>query len=125
MDKFWHWWTALPEGYRVAIISGMVAVVSGVILWIVTKELPPRISSYLKRKHDQKVEILSHAVWSYIKQQSGGSTTAIRFSSVVSHFNISAGKAREALRLLQAKGLIWTMEDESLWYSEAKTRFFN
>jgi hypothetical protein len=124
MKPFWIWWNALPEGYRTAIVAGLVAGVG----WVLVRGIPSLakvVVAFRKRKHEKQIELLSHRVWAYIKAQPGSATTATRTSAIVNDLKVSESDAKEALRALKDKGLLRTTFDEGLWYSDAKGRFFN
>jgi hypothetical protein len=124
MSRLSHWWNSLPESYRAAIIAGVLASIG----WFAVKLLTlcvRVISGFYQKRKLRNIELLARGIWEFIKQQSGGSTTAIRLSLIVSHFGIPENRAIEALRNLQAKGLLRPNFDESLWFSDAGARFFN
>ena len=124
MVRFVNWWHGLPESYRTALLVAGI----GLLGWLATKGIPSLlrlIASRRKQKHEEQIELLSHKVWAYIKAQPGSATTATRTSLIVSDLKVSESEAKEALRVLKDKGLLTTTFDESLWYSDAKGRFFN
>ena len=103
MSGLWHWWNGLPESYRAAIIAALLASIGWFAVKLLTLCVRVISGSYKKRKL-RNIELLARAIWEFIKQQSGGSTTAIPLTLIVSHFGIPENKAIEALRSLQAKG---------------------
>ena len=124
MVKFVNWWHGLPESYRTALLVAGI----GVLGWLATKGIPDlvrAVNSQRKQQHEKQIELLSHKVWAYIKAQPGSATTATRTSSLVSDLKVPEADAKEALRVLKGKGLLTTTFDESLWYSDAKGRFYN
>lgn len=124
MSRFWQWWNGLPESYRAAIIAALMASIGWFAVKLLTLCVRLISGSYRKRKL-RNIELLARAVWEFIKQHSGGSTTAIPLALIVSHFGISENKAIEVLRSLQAKNLLRPNFDESLRFSDASKRFFN
>ena len=124
MDSLHHLWATFPDwGKQLTVVS-----ILGALAWFFKWAIPAigrAFSKYIKKRHEEKVVLRSRRVWKYIQQESTGATSVFRLASIISHFKFSERDAKEALRLLQTKGLLTASYDELMWYSDAKARFFN
>ena len=49
MSDFWNWWKGLPEGYRDAVIAGLVASAG----WLAVKGIPSIVARFRRRRRER------------------------------------------------------------------------
>jgi hypothetical protein len=122
--EFYVLWTRIPDWAKPVILATAFTALGWCVLKVV-HSIGRTIRAAIKYVHDRRIEVLSLKVWKFVKSQCGASTSAIPLDAVTSHFRVSRGRAKEALQALKAKGMLRPNVDESLWYSDALTRFYN
>jgi hypothetical protein len=120
MNEIRDWWSSVPDWAKPVLLTAVV----GVLGWAVVRAVRVLLA-LAKRKHSENIEKLSHRIWAFIKSKSGPTTTGVPLQIIVSYFRVSEPRTKEALRLLKSKGVLRPNVDESLWWSDARTRFFN
>lgn len=123
MNTIHNWWS-FPDWAKPVLLTAALAAVLAVLGWTAKRAMGV-ISEFAKRKHREHVEEFSRRVWAFVKSRCGPSTTGVPLHSIASHFRASETKTKEALRVLQTKGVLHPNVDETMWWLDAETRFFD
>jgi hypothetical protein len=128
MPDVLKWWRDLSEASRVAFLTTLLGSLLLMIGWTASRAIKlaaKNISESRKAKAAERLHQLSLHVWGFIKEISGGGTRAIPTSLIAHQFNLSEDRAKQVLRYMRDRGLLSPNFDETLWFSDAETRFFN
>jgi hypothetical protein len=128
MPDFTQWWRGLSETSRVTLLTTLLSSFLLMLGWSgsrVIKLASKKISESRRAKAAERLHQLSLHVWGFIKGISGGGTRGIPTSLIAHQFNLSDDRAKQVLRYIRDRGLLAPNFDESLWFSDPETRFFN